>query len=390
MSYSPPAPGAFTRLMWKAAGADESLLRQCNYNEHVKFVGLGGIVAATGILASLAGGFAFWTIFRPKGDEITTGASVAAAIGSIVMGVLWGAIIFNLDRYIVASTGKGDGTEAITFRELTNALPRMVLGAIIGLTISAPLETRIFQPEIDTALRRVRQERIVEYRTTTEANFTKTFGDLLEQRKTWQQEIDAQRQRADSAQARATAEMDGSGGSRFRSQGPIYRAKQKIADDEKAKLEETRARVKPHIDDIERTLATRRAERDKELKFNEETISRLDGLQIRMKLAEEVAGSGVTWMIRLLFLAIELTPIFFKLMIIKGPYDYLEENAKEFIKASRGIGTKYEYVQVEGAPMMVERTVFAEAERERERVSPAKKPETALPRDDTGPMRALT
>ena len=77
-------------------------------------------------------------------------------------------------------------------------------------------------------------------------------------------------------------------------------------------------------------------------------------------------------------------------MIIKGPYDYLEENAKEFIKASRGIGTKYEYVQVEGAPLMVERTVFAEAERERERVNPARKPDTALPRDDIGSMRALT
>ncbi len=390
MSYTPPTPGWLTRTLWKAAGADETLLRQCNYNEHVKFVGLGGIVAATGVLAGLAGGYAFWTIFRPKGDTGTTLAVALAALGSIVMGALWGAIIFNLDRYIVASTGKGDGTEAITRRELTNALPRMVLGAIIGLTISAPLETRIFEPEINTALRRVRQEKIVEYRTTTEANFTKTFGDLIEQQKVWQQEVDAQRLRADSAQARATAEMDGSGGSKFRSQGPIYRAKQKIADDEKAKLEEVRARVKPHIDDLETTLATRRAERDKELKFNEETIARLDGLQIRMKLAEEVAGPGVTWMIRLLFLAIELTPIFFKLMIIKGPYDYLEENAKEFIKASRGINTKYEYVQVEGTPLMSERTVFTEAERERERLAPPKPVDPVLTRDDTGSQRALT
>ena len=385
MSYSPPTPGAFTRLMWKAAGADESLLRQCPYNDHVKFVGLGGIVSATGVLAAIAGGYAMWTVFRPKGDEITTEASALAAAGAIIMGLLWGAIIFNLDRYIVASTGKGDGTESITRRELVNALPRIVLGAIIGITISAPLETRIFEPEINTRLRQVRQEKLIEYRKSTDANFANTFGDLLDQQKALHAEIDAQRLRADSAQARATAEMDGSGGSGYRSQGPIYRTKQNIANEEKARYEEVRGSVTPRIAAIDSTLASRRAERDKELRFNEQTIARLDGLQIRMQLAEEIAGRNVTWMIRLLLLAIELTPIFFKLMVIKGPYDYLEENAKEFIKASRGIMTRYEYVQVGGTPLMMERTLFTEAEAERKRLGISTEP----PQDDSAPRRAL-
>ena len=38
-----------------------------------------------------------------------------AAILAICFGIIWGLIIFNIDRFIVASTGKGDGTEAITF-----------------------------------------------------------------------------------------------------------------------------------------------------------------------------------------------------------------------------------------------------------------------------------
>ena len=44
-------------------------------------------------------------------------------------------------------------------------------------------------------------------------------------------------------------------------------------------------------------------------------------------------------------MAIELTPIFFKLMLIKSPYDYLEENLKELIKADNGIEISHEYYQ---------------------------------------------
>jgi hypothetical protein len=44
-----------------------------------------------------------------------------------------------------------------------------------------------------------------------------------------------------------------------------------------------------------------------------------------------------------LFLAIELTPIFFKLMLVKTPYDYLEDNIKELIKAENGIEVRYDY-----------------------------------------------
>lgn len=61
-------------------------------------------------------------------------------------------MIFNLDRYIVASTGKGDGTEVITWAEFKNALPRLFMGCIIALTISKPLEIRIFKSEIDAKL----------------------------------------------------------------------------------------------------------------------------------------------------------------------------------------------------------------------------------------------
>ena len=44
-------------------------------------------------------------------------------------------------------------------------------------------------------------------------------------------------------------------------------------------------------------------------------------------------------------MAIELTPIFFKLMLTKTTYDYLSENRDELIKADYGIEVKYDYYE---------------------------------------------
>ena len=82
----------------------------------MKYAGIGGIVLAVGILATLSGGFAIYTIFGPKGDanDETLIGGLGIKIGSIIGGLIWGLIIFNLDRFIISSTGKGDGTDSIT------------------------------------------------------------------------------------------------------------------------------------------------------------------------------------------------------------------------------------------------------------------------------------
>jgi hypothetical protein len=44
-------------------------------------------------------------------------------------------------------------------------------------------------------------------------------------------------------------------------------------------------------------------------------------------------------------MAIEMTPIFFKLMLVKSPYDFLKENIDELMKAEQGIHIEYNYHQ---------------------------------------------
>lgn len=152
-------PGGITRFLWQCAGADKNILVNCTYADHVKYACLGGIVLATGVMAALAGGYAFYTIFQPKGSAISKdGIDAFTVILSLVFGIFWGLIIFNLDRFIISSTGKGDGTEAITASEFKNAIPRLVMGAVIALTISKPVEIRMFQSEINSKLHEKQME----------------------------------------------------------------------------------------------------------------------------------------------------------------------------------------------------------------------------------------
>lgn len=82
---------------------------------------------------------------------------------------------------------------------------------------------------------------------------------------------------------------------------------------------------------------------DVELGKNEQVANGLDGLLERIKLSHEIAGFWISLFITLLFMSIELTPIFFKLMLIKSPYDFLKDNIEEMLKAEHGIHVESNY-----------------------------------------------
>src|SRR5256885_6191279 len=77
--YETPKAGKIMRLFWKAAGADRYILERSTYGDQMKYLCLGGIIIATGLMAGLAGGYAFYTIFEPKGDAINSINTVANA-----------------------------------------------------------------------------------------------------------------------------------------------------------------------------------------------------------------------------------------------------------------------------------------------------------------------
>jgi hypothetical protein len=333
--YTTPKAGKIMKFLWKAAGGDRYILERATYSDQIKYMCLGGIVFATGAMAGLAGGYAFYTIFSPKGSALEKITHYPTVILSVLFGIIWGLMIFNIDRFIVTSTGKGDGTEKITWEEFKSAIPRILMGAIIAITISKPIEIRMFQAEIDVKL----EERQIEQQTNFIEKQKKNFQIELDRNSNnlskYEQEIQDKITRHKFLESQFIEEA------RIKAVGPRALAI-------KAQMEKVDEEIRTDKQNSEYLkLIKEKQEIEDRLKnaLNTSQIvsDSLNGLLERIKLADEVAGFTISMFITLLFLAIELTPIFFKLMLNKTPYDYLAENRDDLIRAENGIEVRYDY-----------------------------------------------
>jgi hypothetical protein len=347
--YKSPESSGLMKMFWKAAGADQYLLERSTYSDQVKYFCLGGIVIATGAMAALAGGYAFYTIFAPKdpltGDLLFSSSNI---ILSCIFGMFWGAVIFNIDRFIVTSTGKGDGTEAITKQEIKSAIPRIIMGVIIALTISKPIEIRMFQTEIQTRLTEIKEDKKRDNTLKIESRFKKELEDKDFEINKIENKINEAEQNYKSLVSDVNALVTGTGiytdkqctrGENCPTHAQLYISK-KSAEQNWINIKESK---QGDLFRLKKERANIILRRDKALMYLNINAEGLNGLAIRIKLAEEVAGFWVSLFITLLFMVIELTPIFFKMMLIKGPYDYMDENVKELARAEAGIEIEYDF-----------------------------------------------
>ena len=343
--YKSPKPSWLLRQFWKACGADAYLLEKSTYSDQVKYFCLGGIVIATGVMAALAGGYAFYTIFEPKGSALDSAIHIPTVIISILFGSIWGLIIYNIDRFIVTSTGKGDGTEAITAQELKSAIPRIIMGMIIALTISKPIEIRMFKSEIDQALFQKQQAIKEQDKLEAQKSFQRDIDKLESKKDSLNTVINTLEQRYYNLETIAQQELDGTGGSGVANPGPIYQAKKANAINAKQRWLSVKTSNVRQIFLLDSDIRRLEIEKQNKVKYAEQKADKLDGLLERLKLAHKIAGFWISLFITLLFMVIELTPIFFKMMLIKGPYDYMDENVKELARAEAGIEIIYNYYQ---------------------------------------------
>ena len=68
---------------------------------------------------------------------------------NVILAFLWGAIIFNLDRYIISSMRSSESK----WSDFLKAVPRIIIAIIIAVIISKPMEIQIFKSEIDAYLK---------------------------------------------------------------------------------------------------------------------------------------------------------------------------------------------------------------------------------------------
>ena len=337
IDYLAKEPSKISKFLWWCAGADEHFLKLSPMQDRVKYAGIGGIVLCTGLLAAFSGGYAFNTIFGPKGDAIDDLVlSIGTIIGSILFGCVWGLIIFNLDRFIVSSTGKGDGTDKITWKEVGQALPRIVIALIVGFAISAPLEIKILESEINSELSKYQKEYTEKLNIATDVVFKQKLAKLevdKQQYETkllgYEKELMAFDTKIDELVEQQRLEMQDK---RAYGDGPVSRALGKNIADKKLEKEK-------YIKQKSSEVGAWR----KQLNFNDDQINKMsddlresykdnekkahgyDGLLKRIQISHEIGGV-IPWMILCVFLCIEMGPIFFKMMMNKGVYDYMVEN----------------------------------------------------------------
>jgi len=120
----------FTKILSLSSGADLKLLEKCPA-EISRYSSIGATILFTGFFAALSGGYAAYKIFN---DQFI----------AILIGVVWGIMIFNLDRFIVMSIKK----KGSFIKQILTALPRIILAIMISLVVAKPLEIRIFQDRI--------------------------------------------------------------------------------------------------------------------------------------------------------------------------------------------------------------------------------------------------
>lgn len=139
------------KFFWRCAGADRDLLTMCP-GDHAKYVGMGSVIFFTALMAWFSSFIAMKLVFvDDDGNPIIWAAALFATF--------WGLMIFFLDRFIT-NTMYSDGKVTISKQEFLSGLPRILISIFLGIVISAPLELQIFDQEIKDEIKRVQKEQI--------------------------------------------------------------------------------------------------------------------------------------------------------------------------------------------------------------------------------------
>jgi Domain of unknown function (DUF4407) len=135
-------PGRWFRI---CAGIQEDVM-DWTPSERAKYAGFGIIIFNTGCLAALA-------MFTALGKIIS-----APWYALVPVALIWGWMIFSVDRWLVTSTHGILGINRVLI-----FIPRLFLAALLAFTIAEPLTLRIFQNTLDSTVATTRTTQLDSY-----------------------------------------------------------------------------------------------------------------------------------------------------------------------------------------------------------------------------------
>jgi hypothetical protein len=158
------------------------------------------------------------------------------------------------------------------------------------------------------------------------------IDDLRGQALALKAEITAKTAYRDSLAKIAVMEADGTGGSRKKNLGPIYRAKKDAADQAQIELNNFILENQPLI--REKELAAQQFEQSTQKDIAQLDRGRYDGFAARLDALSRLADRSLTIFyasifITLLFVAVETAPILVKLISYRSPYDFVLDQQEQ-------------------------------------------------------------
>jgi hypothetical protein len=336
----------FRNFFWFCSGANSAILRRCP-TESSKYAGIGATVLFTGLFAGISASYALYTVFRVEWV-------------SMLFGLAWGSMIFNLDRFIVSSMRKRGNF----LKELGMATPRLMLAVLLAFVIAKPLELKIFEREILRVIDAQKTDQAFETKEAVFQNFPEIedwqarIAQLRQEirekedfRNLKQQEYDLERFGVQSA---ATSGIPGIGRN--------ARLKEQQLNDAQRNLDMTRDRNLQQIEHFDKQILALYEQREKEFNIQRATIDNYDGFAARIDALSTLTSESravylANLFIILLFIAVETAPIIAKIISPRGPYDdLLEKHEHVFAKQRVREITKLEQETYEVLHLLEERS----------------------------------
>ncbi|RBY84312.1 DUF4407 domain-containing protein [Blastococcus sp. TF02A-26] len=343
------------------SGADREVLRQAP-QERTKQVAMGAVLVSVSAIAVVSATYAL---------HLALHLSLPFAV---LGGLAWGLVILTLDRWLVVSTPRLKST----LGTLAMAVPRVMLALLIGAVVSTPLTLAVFASEIDVQVQETANERENEF--TEQLAADSRYAEIPAQ----QQQIadlqadiadgvtaadvdqdpavvDLQRRadeasiRYEAAKAAYLAELDGSGGTGDRGEGPVTESKRQEMEQAEAErdalaaelvtlkaqvLQQLTAEDEQNRADQQARLAALQAEvtaaqeaRADAIAQHEAEVDGSDGILARLsaldRLGEDDPALHTAHLMLFAFMtAIECLPIIFKTMLMLAPPTLYERLVK--------------------------------------------------------------
>ncbi|OLE54164.1 MAG: hypothetical protein AUG51_10075 [Acidobacteria bacterium 13_1_20CM_3_53_8] len=299
-----------------SGASHEILSRQEFASERSKYIGIGATVFSTGLLSALSASYALHL------------ALPSVAI-SIVFGLLYGLLIFNLDRYVVLTLKRKRVPANFPLAErikrmsgeISVALPRLLFTIFISLIIAFPVELKLFEKEIDGKIKErqlselfVIRNRLLEQ--SPEINALEVENERLKR------EIETKQKQTNDLQQSLLNQLRQSSNNYLLSEQRSALLKSEIELDELKKANQER------INANYKRLEYLRSEI--EAQVTEARVSRSYGLLARLEALNDLKSHNetialVSIFIIILFILLLTSPIFMKLLSDTGPYEQFWE-----------------------------------------------------------------